>query len=522
MIGRMNPQLNMADMDKWYKKIPKESFWHQLRAWSEKNVHDDDFAHLFSFTAGRSSIPPRLTFLSMFIMLHKGYSYREMPEAAMFDDRVKHALGLSRSPQYTLTRSTLNRHHQIFMEDQTVRRYLKSTLQDAVEAGMFEGRNSDLVDSFMIAGATSRRDTYTLIIKAMNLVLKTAAEEDELYSLKDLLQYSAYDYKGKPKINWNNGAEKQRLIEVLVSDARRVTEHIAALPKISEELKSAAALLKLVSEQDVEDKDEKIRIARKTCKDRILSVTDPEMRHGRKTFSQKSDGYKGHILAGGKNHSLITAAVVTAANVADSEAAAGLLDQRAENIAEPLKKLSGDSAYGGANMRIDMQERNIELVAKAPPATNPKGHFTKDEFTIDLENKTITCPADNTIKLKKAGSHKFPAATCNECTLLAQCTSSKNGRIVVIHEHEALLQKARREQETPEFKEEYRLRPRVERVIENQTSNGARNARYYGKQKNGFQLMVHAVIHNFRTITRYLEQAASAENVELAAAVNTS
>ena len=160
MMGRMNPQLNMSDMDEWFKKISKQSFWHQLRTWSEQNVHEDDFAHLFSYTTGRSSIPPQITFLSMFIMLHKGYSYREMSEVAMFDDRVKYALGLSRSPEYTLARSTLNRHHQIFMEDESIRKYLKRTLQDAVELGMFEDCDSDLVDSFMIAGATSRRDTY--------------------------------------------------------------------------------------------------------------------------------------------------------------------------------------------------------------------------------------------------------------------------------------------------------------------------------------------------------------------------
>ncbi|MDO9528045.1 MAG: transposase, partial [Syntrophales bacterium] len=520
MMGRMNPQLNMSDMDGWFNKIPKQSFWYHLRVWSEENVHGDDFAHLFSCTTGRSSIPPQITFLSMFIMLHKGYSYREMPEVAMFDDRAKYALGLSRSPEYTLTRSTLNRHHQIFMEDKIIRKYLKKTLQDAVESGMFEGCDSDLVDSFMVAGATSRRDTYTLIIKAVNLVLKTAVEEDEL-SLKELLQYNTYDYIGKPKINWNDETEKQKLIEVLVLDARRLNEYICAFPQISEELKSATALLKLVSEQDVEEKDGNIQIARKTCKDRIISVTDPEMRHGRKTSSQKSDGYKGHILAGGKDHSLITATAVTAANVADSGAIEELLDQRAENISEPLNKLSGDTAYGGAKMRIDMQERNIELVAKVPPATNPKGHFTKDEFAIDLENNTITCPANHTIKLKKAGSHKFAATTCNECSLRSQCTSAKNGRVIVIHEHEAILQKARREQETPDFKEEYRLRPRVERVIENQTVNGARNARYYGKQKTGFQLMVHAVIHNFRTVVRYLEKMVNTENVEPAAAVNT-
>ena len=391
MMGEMDPQLNISDMDGWFNKISKKSFWHHLRVWSEQNVHKDDFTHLFSSTTGRNSMPPQLTFLSMFIMLHKGYSYREMPEAAMFDDRVKYALGMSRTPEYTLTRSTLNRHHQMFMEDGIIRKHLKRTLQDAVELGMFKDCDSDLVDSFMITGATSRRDTYTLIIKAVNLLLKTA-DEDGLH-LQELLEYTAYDYKGKPKINWNDETQKQRLIETLVLDARRLTEHI------SEELKNAIELLTLVSEQDIEEKDGNIQIAQKTSKDRVISVTDPEIRHGRKTSSQKTDGYKGQILAGGKDHSLITATVVTAANAADSGAVEELLDRRTENISEPLKKLSGDTAYGGANLRVEMQERNIELIAKVPPVTNNSGHFTKDEFQIDLGSKTITCPANQTIDI---------------------------------------------------------------------------------------------------------------------------
>lgn len=227
-------------------------------------------------------------------------------------------------------------------------------------------------------------------------------------------------------------------------------------------------------------------------------------------------------MDGGENHSLITATTVTAANVADGEAAEELLEQRDENVSEPLKKLSGDTAYGGAKMRVNMQGKNIKLVAKVPPATNSTGHLSKDEFQIDLGNKTIRCPANYAIELKKSGSHKFPAATYNECALLSQCTSSTNGRVVVIHEHEAILQKARLEQETPEFKEEYRLRSRVERVIENQTSNGAREARYYGKQKTGVQLMDHAVIHNVRTMARFLGKITCADNLESPVAIKTS
>lgn len=508
MLGKRTSQLNFSDMDNWYEKIPKDSFYYRLRQWAESNVKDEDFDQLFPSSTGRPSIPPSISFVAVFIQLHNELSDREMEEAARFDDRVKFALGLSRTPEYDLTKSTLSRHRGLFFENDIMRKYLKISLQNAAQLGLFEDADSDIVDSFMIHGAASKRDTFTLIKMAMVRTLRLAGKEGLRSELKALLEYKDYELKGKPKINWNDESAKAKLLATLVGDVRRVHSYIHEHGSSdAAELKDAVDLLLLVAEQDIEEKDGQIQIANGTCKDRIISVSDPEMRHGHKTSSQKSDGYKGNITVGGKNHNLITAVEVTPANAADSSALDELITQREENLGNPIEKLMGDSAYGGADTRLKMIEKEINLVAKVPPASNRNGLFTKDRFEINLEERSITCPAGQVIKIKRQhGSFTFPAKTCTNCDLRSQCTSGKKGRTVVVHKEEALLQKSRQEQETPEFKAQYRLRSRAERTINCLTSHGARRSRYRGKKKSKFQLTVHAVINNVMNIFRYIEK----------------
>ena len=54
-----------------------------------------------------------------------------------------------------------------------------------------------------------------------------------------------------------------------------------------------AELLATVVGQDLETGDDGIfRIARKVAQDRVISVVDPDARHGHKTAGGKIDGYK--------------------------------------------------------------------------------------------------------------------------------------------------------------------------------------------------------------------------------------
>ena len=72
-------------------------------------------------------------------------------------------------------------------------------------------------------------------------------------------------------------------------------------------------------------------------------------------------------------------------------------------------------------------------------------------------------------------------AACRGCPLRAYCTTSKTGRALILHEHDALLRAARADWAA--LRDDYRKhRPNVERVISQIASSGGRRLklRYRG------------------------------------------
>ncbi len=134
-------------MDNWQERIPKNSFYYRLRQWVDNNLNDEQFAHFYSERRGRPSLSPTRMLTAIIIQLEKGYSDREMDEAAQFDDRVKYALRLSRSPECRITHPSLSNYRKMFLEDNTARKLLKMTLETATAVGLFDDADKDLVDS---------------------------------------------------------------------------------------------------------------------------------------------------------------------------------------------------------------------------------------------------------------------------------------------------------------------------------------------------------------------------------------
>jgi hypothetical protein len=100
-----------------------------------------------------------------------------------------------------------------------------------------------------------------------------------------------------------------------------------------------------------------------------------------------------------------------------------------------------------------------------------KGHFSKDDFGIDLDSQTVTCPAGITTTIRAlehqlhAGIAEFGVA-CASCPLAARCTTAKAGRTITIGRYEAWLAAGRARQSDPVWKADYRAtRPKVERKI---------------------------------------------------------
>jgi Transposase DDE domain len=95
-------------------------------------------------------------------------------------------------------------------------------------------------------------------------------------------------------------------------------------------------------------------------------------------------------------------------------------------------------------------------------------------------------------------------AACRGCPLRARCTTSKHGRALILHEHDALLRAARADWATqPGLRENYRKhRPNVERVISQIASRGGRRLklRYRGTAKNNAWLKHRTATLNLRNL----------------------
>jgi hypothetical protein len=129
------------------------------------------------------------------------------------------------------------------------------------------------------------------------------------------------------------------------------------------------------------------------------------------------------------------------------------------------------------------------------------GGFTIDDFTIDENQGTVTCPAGVTRAMTASRAVTFGAA-CASCPLRQRCTTAKDGRTTRIHPHEGLLRAARAQARTEEFKQAYPTRSAIERIIAwTATQNSHRvKLRYIGTAKNNAWLHNRCAAINLRTL----------------------
>ena len=191
----------------------------------------------------------------------------------------------------------------------------------------------------------------------------------------------------------------------------------------------------------------------------------------------------------------------SAANAPDRVAAAGLLGGHAGREDKP--EVVGDSAYGDAATRASLEEQGFAVTAKCPPARNAAGRFSKDQFTVDLDCGTVTCPAGQTAVITPAARGGGKASFrpwCAACPLRSECTAARRGRTITVHPYEAVLQRARAAQRDPAWQQRYRAdRPIVERKISHFTRRawGGRKARTRGLARITTDLITRAAALNW-------------------------
>ena len=142
-------------------------------------------------------------------------------------------------------------------------------------------------------------------------------------------------------------------------------------------------------------------------RDRMMSVHDPEMRHGHKSSSRRFDGHKAAIVVD-TDSQLITAVEVLPGNAPDNLGALELVEQSEANTGVPVAEAMGDAAYGDGDTGQAFADAGRTLIARVPGRPN-RSHFPKEDFHIDLEAGSCTCPAGNVTRtMAPAGTAHRP------------------------------------------------------------------------------------------------------------------
>ena len=249
-------------------------------------------------------------------------------------------------------------------------------------------------------------------------------------------------------------------------------------------------------------------------RDRMMSVHDPDMRHGHKSSSRRFDGHKAAIVVD-TDSQLITAVEVLPGNAPDNLGALELVEQSEASTGVPVEEAMGDAAYGDGDTRQAFADAGRTLIARVPGRPN-RSHFPKEDFRIDLESGSCTCPAgqvtrtivpagrrtDQMGRTYRLEAFQFDAAVCGACPLRSQCLAAKpgTGQTVRLHPQEALLQQARALQQSEAFSEYRQRRVVVEHRLARLVQLGIRQSRYFGRIKTRFQLYLAATVANLTLV----------------------
>ena len=533
MLGERSNQRGLWEADRLYlDHVGKDTFYGLLASQRGRLFRDADFAEFYCADNGRDSVPPSLLATALLLQSHDKVSDAEAKARADFDLRWKVALGIEVEDR-PFAKSTLQVFRaQLILHDK-VREVFESSLRLARESGYLKKRSMKVaLDTTNILGRGAVRDTFNLLADGIVKLMRALAAVEKI-TVKEWAKAQGYEgylgssVKGEAAIDWSDKRARQSLLAGIVRDADRLLELSrqaqGELPENGEErqhIVTAAELLGQLLLQDIErksgdgDGDDGVSLKDGVSRDRMMSVHDPEMRHGHKSSSKRFDGHKAAIVVD-TDTQLITAVEVLPGNAPDNLGALELVEQSEANTGVPVEEAMGDAAYGDGATRQTFADADRKLVARVPGRPDRK-RFPKDDFVIDLAAGSCTCPAgqvthtivpsgkrtDGTGRVHHLRAFQFDGAVCRICPLRSQCIAAKGrkGRRVLIHPQEGMLQEARALQRSAAYDEYRARRVAVEHRLARLVQLGIRQSRYFGRVKTRFQLYLAATVANLTLV----------------------
>lgn len=475
--------------------------------------------------AGKDAMPPALMAMALLLQAYHGMSDAEAVEMTVVDLRWQMVLDRLGKTEPAFSQGALHDFRNRLISHEMDRRLLERTLELARRTNGFDWKKLPktlrvAIDSMPLEGVGRVEDTINLLAHASRKVLECVAAlldrpvEQIATSAGAPLLATGTSIKRALDAEWSDPKQKAQALRTLVEQLDALEAWIRSQlprevdsPPLADHLKT----LQQLREQDLEPDPSGggPRIRQGVAADRLVSVEDKEMRHGRKSKTKRFNGYKRHIAAD-LDTELILACAITPANRPEEEATPALRDDIAllPDRSE-IGEAHIDRGYIGSALVGDVIARRGRVFCK-PWVPRNGTRFTKKDFVINMRNRTIRCPAGEVEHFEPGSVVEFDPEACARCTLREKCTmvSPETGRTIRIAEDEQLQHRLRKLVATPIGREQLRERVAVEHRLAHVGRKQGRRARYRGVRKNLFDLRRASAVVNLETINRRLARAA--------------
>ena len=500
MLGRRNPQRSLFSAQSLPHQVNPDSFYGRMGAISSQLFNDDDLKDMYCPDNGRPSLPPSLMSGVLLLQFYDDVSDGEAVERTKYDLRWKVALDLPLDFP-GIDPSSLSVYRKRLIENGQERYAFDRFVEVGREAGFIPDKVTLLTDTTWVKGAGAVQDTYTLLRKGVRKLLRALGyhlpgqRRGLSKQVRELVQ-TYVDQDRKAQIDWSDPRARVEQLKVLVDDAEAVLDLAAEQADDAEVREIGWVLTKILGDDLVTDEAGDPQIGEGTAPDRIISMTDTQMRHGRKSAARRFDGFKNSVSTELTSELILDITDVPAPG-SDGAHLIPTIERVEAHAGVTVERVIGDGAYGSGDNRaacVNYSGHSIDLVSPRSQPHDPE--VDKSAFQIDIEAQRATCPRGHTVTGKDRKDRQgrpilafaFARSDCETCPLFARCVRSKSaGRTVRTHAHEALLREARQRQQTDEFKEIYSLRGRVEGKIAELVRHGLRETRYLGEQKRQLQ-----------------------------------
>lgn len=442
----MSPYYELYDMlvkkDDKYRKVDDLVDFSFIRQELEnKYCHDN----------GRSAIDPVILFKYLIVKSEEDMSDRDLVERSRTDLSIKRFLGYMPEDE-VIDSSTLTVFRRQRLKDvELLEKLLAKTVGIAKEKGLLKSKT-------IIVDGTHTSSLFCAIGPKQALT-------------KRLTALIAKATKIKPEIKGVVGDT------VLPDDTQAALDKCRSIMEIIE-----------VNFSDLENTlpgllDAQINNLRETMDDIVdhyYTSEDPDARIGHKSQANSFNGYKTHIAM--NDDRIITAAVVTTGEKSEGLYLEDLVEQSRKNGAD-VDTVIGDGAYSTTTCFNAAHDMEFELISKQPKTSNNIiDKCAEYGFDYNKDSDMIICPAGHQCIERKDSKNRtkfyFDKKKCQVCSLKEVCKAMdhvtrnvnpdtvprrKNG----VHprlEFPRPITKMKRDivQETPEFKEKYRQRYKIE------------------------------------------------------------